>query len=67
MPALTVKAAATGSGGVPAEDVHEVVQNIFGIAPNASIAVVRERMRSYRKVDTEILMTGLRMAGIPEE
>jgi TolB-like protein len=66
LPALTIKAAAMGSGGFPAAEVHDVVQKVFAVAPDASIAAVRQRMPGYREVDAEILLTGLRMAGIPE-
>src|SRR5262249_9471508 len=66
LPALHIKAAAMGAGGFPAEEVHDVVQKIFTLLPNASIAGARQRMLSFREVDAEILLTGLRKAGIPE-
>ena len=67
LPALTIKAAAMGSAGLSAEEVHDVVQRISTIAPGVSIAMVRQRLLSFREVDAEVLLTGLRNAGIPEE
>jgi adenylate cyclase len=65
-PALVIKAASMAAAGLPQEEVGDVVQNIFAILPDASIAGARQRLRAYREADAEVLLTGLRRAGIPE-
>jgi len=66
IPALIAKAASMAAAGFPAEEIHDVVQNIFTVRP-ISIAGTRQRMRSFREADVEVFVTGLRKAGIPEE
>jgi len=53
-----LRCASRVASGLPAAEVHDVVQNIFAVAPGAFIAVVRQRMPGYREVDAEILLTG---------